>query len=156
MQADATWPNGNPCLTPDIVGWLNVTKCWRRATDCDVTPTQRNALLTESDKTLGQAGFPRVCVRSMWVAIRLDLRHLAMKFGSWGLVLGQNVILACRSRLLCMLKMYRGQKMFCRSFCDSWGFSTLSFGQCLVDIRSIYVPVGCCRMVANRHRRRLS
>ena len=55
---------------------VDVTPCRRRATDCDVTPTQRNALLTESDKTLGQAGFLRVCVRSMGVIIRLDLRRL--------------------------------------------------------------------------------
>jgi len=85
----------------DIVGWLNVTECRRRATDCEVTPTQRNALLTESDKTLGQTGFLRVCVRSMGVAIRLDVRHLAIQFGWWGLILGQNAILARRSRFLC-------------------------------------------------------
>ena len=135
-------PMSNParqCMTvPDIVGWLNVTECRRRATDCDVTPTQRNALFTEADKTLGQAGFLRVCVRSMGVAIRLDLRHRAMQFGWCGLVLGQNAILACRSRFLCMLKVCRGQKMFSRSLCVSWGFSTSSFGQCLVDIRSIF------------------
>ena len=40
---------------------------------------QRNALLTESDQTLGHAGFFRVYVRSMWITIRLDLRNIAMQ-----------------------------------------------------------------------------
>ena len=120
------------CMTvPDIVGWLYVTECRHRATDCDVTPTQRNSLLIESDKTLGQAGFLRVCVRSMGVAIRLDVRHLAMQFGWWGWVLGQHAILAWCSRFVC--KICRGQKLFSRSLSVSWGFSTVSvwliFGQ---------------------------
>ena len=37
--------------------------------------------LTQLKETLGQAGLLGVCVTSMGVAIRSDLRHLAMQFG---------------------------------------------------------------------------
>ena len=37
--------------------------------------------LTQLKETLGQAGLLGVCVTSMGVYIRSDLRHLAMQFG---------------------------------------------------------------------------
>jgi len=80
MHIDKTSVNVGQCAPQlhwcyAIVGLL--TECRRTSTDCDVTPTQRNALLTESEQTLWQAGFLRVCVTSMGVVIQLELRHLA-------------------------------------------------------------------------------
>ena len=67
-----------------------------------------------------------------------------------------NSVAACRSRFLCMLKICLGQKIFSRSHCVSEGISTSPLGQCSVDIWSMCVAVGCCRMVADRHWRSLS